>query len=62
MKKIAILGLHLGYGGVEAAIIDEANMLCNDYDVELVSIYKLLDKVPFKINSRVKVVYLSENI
>ena len=27
MKKIAILGLHLNYGGVEQTIINQANML-----------------------------------
>ena len=43
MKKITIFALHLGYGGIENAIINLANMLCDKYEVEIVSIYKLYD-------------------
>ena len=60
MKKIAILGLHLNYGGVEQAIVNQANFLCEKYEVELVIFYKLLDKPAFEIDSRVKVTYLTE--
>lgn len=59
MKKIAILGLHLGYGGVEQAIVNQANMLCDTYEVELVIFYKLLEKPAFKIDPKVKVIYLT---
>ncbi len=60
MKKVVILGLHLGYGGVEQAIINEANMLSNDYDVEVVSIYKVMDFIPFKVQKNVKITYLTD--
>lgn len=59
MKKIAILGLHLGYGGVENAIVNEANMLCEDYDVELVITYKLYSRISYKLNQKVEVKFLT---
>ena len=59
-KKIAILSLHLGYGGVEKAIISLANSLAKlgKYDIEIVSIYKLYEKSVFDIDEKVKVTYL----
>lgn len=59
MKKIAILGLHLYYGGVEQSIITQANALCDNYDVELAITYKMDSKPAFEIDKRVKVVYLT---
>ena len=35
MKKISILSLHLGYGGIEKSITALANLLCEDYEVEI---------------------------
>ena len=60
MKKIVILSLHLGYGGVEKAIISLANSLAktNKYQIEIASVYKLYDEPVFKINENVKVTYL----
>ncbi len=58
MKKIAILGLHLNFGGVEQAIVNQANMLCNDYDVKLVITYKK-DEPSFYIDPKVKIDYLT---
>lgn len=59
-KKIAILSLHLGYGGVEKAITSLANSLAklDKYEIEVVSIYRLFDKPVFDINEAVKVKYL----
>ncbi len=59
-KKISILALHLGYGGVEKAIVSLANSLAklNKYNIEIVSIYKLYDKPVFDINENIKVTYL----
>ena len=39
MKKLTILALHLGYGGVENAVSSLANNLCDAYDIEIVSVY-----------------------
>lgn len=60
MKKVAILGLHLGYGGVEQAIVNLANMLCDQYQVELIITYKVVSEIPYEINSKVKVRYLTD--
>ena len=62
MKKISILSLHLGYGGIEKAITTLANSLCDKYQVEIASTYELYDKPAFDIDSRVKVVYLKEGL
>ena len=63
-KKISILALHLGYGGVEKAIISLANSLAKTkkYDIEIVSIYKLYEKPVFEINEDVKVTYLLSSL
>lgn len=58
MKKITIMALHLGYGGVEKAISDLANALSKDYDVEIVSTYKLYEKPVNDLNTNIKVKYL----
>ena len=59
MKKISILGLHLNYGGVEQAIINQANCLCDKYEVELAITYKLLSKPAFNLSPKVKIKYLT---
>ncbi|MGI6325024.1 MAG: glycosyltransferase [Bacilli bacterium] len=58
MKKITILALHLGYGGIEKAICSLANMLCNNYQVNIVSTYKLYDEPAFDLDEKVSVSYL----
>ena len=58
MKKISILSLHLGYGGIEKSIIALANLLSDNYDVEIACSYKLYDKPAFNLSKKVKVRYL----
>ncbi len=58
MKKITILSLHLGFGGIERSVVSLANILCKKYMVEIVSVYKLYDKPSFDIDDRVDVKYL----
>lgn len=55
MKKVVILSLHLGYGGVEKSVAALANMLVSKYDVEIVCSYKLYDKPRFPIDPKVKI-------
>lgn len=62
MKKVTILSLHLGFGGIEKSIVALANLLCDKYKVEIVSVYKLYDKPVFKIDDRVKITYLLDDI
>ena len=58
MKKITIFSLHLGYGGIERCVVNLANLLCNEYQVEIVSTYKLADTPAFDIDDKVKIIYL----
>lgn len=60
-KKVTILSLHLRVGGIEKAICSLANMLIDDFDVEIVNVYKLCEP-SFYIDPRVKVTYLSTNL
>ena len=60
MKKVTILALHLGYGGIERAITDLANSLVENYCVEIVSTYKVYDKPVNRLDRRIKVKYLTE--
>ena len=54
--------MHLGYGGAEKAIISEANILADKYEVEIACTYKLYDEPAFPLDERVKVTYLSETL
>lgn len=60
MKKITILALHLGYGGIEKCISSLANTLSNNYEVDIISTYKLYDILPFPLNDKIKITYLME--
>ena len=60
MKKISILSLHLGYGGIEKSVVSLANMLVEKYNVEIACSYKLFDEPTFELDKRVKVVYLMD--
>ena len=62
MKKISILSLHLGFGGIEKSVAALANILCDRYEVEIACTYKLYDKPSFFIDSRVKIIYLTEGV
>lgn len=60
MKKVSILSLHLGYGGIEKSVVNLANLLVNDFEVEIISTYKLDHSPAFEINPQVKLTYLIE--
>ena len=59
MKKVSILALHLGYGGIEKSVVSLANLLCEKYDVEIAVCYNLYGKSIFELVNRVKVTYLN---
>lgn len=61
MKKITILALHLGYGGIEKTIVSVANMLSSNYEVEIISTYQIYEKPSFELNDKVHVTYLLPN-
>ena len=56
-KRVGIITLHLGYGGVELSSINLANMLVDDYDVTIINLYK--SEIAFEIDKRVKICALS---
>lgn len=58
LKKVTILALHLGYGGIEKCISMLANALCETNQVEIISTYQLYEKPAFSLNSAIKVQYL----
>ena len=58
MKKISILALHLGTGGIERIVSMLANNLVDEYEIEIASVYKIYDEPFFKLNEKVKVKYL----
>lgn len=57
MKKITILALHLGYGGIERCISDLSNSLSDKYEINIVSTYKIYDMPPYEFNN-IKIDYL----
>jgi len=57
-NKITYLALHLGYGGIESSIVNQVNTLVNDYEVEIVSFYRLKNNLTNRIDDRVKIKYL----
>ena len=58
MKKVSILALHLGFGGIEKCVCALSNMLVDDYEVEILCSYKLLEEPVFELDPRVKIKYL----
>lgn len=59
MKKITFLMLHLNYGGIERQVTTLVNNLCNDYDIEIISLYNLLNgKSFYTLDPKVKVKYI----
>lgn len=59
MKKVTILALHLGYGGIENAITTLANTLSSKYDVEILSVYRLYNEPIYRLSENVRVNYIS---
>lgn len=60
MKKVSILSLHLGYGGIEKSVAALANMLVEKYEVEIACSYKLFEESVFPVDKRVKIKYLTD--
>ena len=58
-NKISILSLHMGYGGIEKTIVTQANMLSKNYETEIICLYKLDNTIPYELNDKVKLIYLS---
>ena len=61
-NKVSILALHLKHGGIETVIVNQANMLSSNYDVEIISLYKTNQELPYEINKNIKITYLMNTI
>lgn len=61
MKNIVILALHLGTGGIENAISSISNILCDKYNVKIISTYKLQDNPAFELDKKIKIEYLIDD-
>ena len=57
-KKVTILALHLGTGGIEKYVCDLSRMLSPKYNVEVISTYKVNEKPSFEFPKEVKITYL----
>lgn len=57
-KEITFFLLHLGYGGIESSVINQANTLIEDYDIKIISFYKLKKNQEKLLDTRAKVKYL----
>ena len=62
-KKVLILALHLGYGGVEKSVTSLANSLAKNtnYEIEIASIYNLYGKSVYNLDEKIKVNYLIDS-
>lgn len=58
MKKITILSLHLGVGGIEKYISSLTKLLESDYEIELIITYKLKEIPAFPFSDKIKITYL----
>lgn len=60
-NKITIFALHLGYGGIEQYLSSLCMMLESNFEIEIISTYKLMDKPAFKFSKGVKITYLIDD-
>ena len=58
MKNIVVLALHLGTGAIENSISSLSNILCEKYNVKIISTYKVQEKPAFTLDKRIKIEYL----
>lgn len=61
-KRVSIIALHLGVGGVEKAIINMANLFAERYEVKIYSVYNMPGSPAFPLDSRVRVKYLLRDV
>ena len=59
MKKITFFMLHLNYGGIEKQVTTLANELSKKYDIEIISLYNILNgKFFYELNENIKLKYI----
>ena len=57
-NEITILSLHLGYGGIEQYVSSLAKMLEDNYKINIIATYKVVDKPPFPFSDKINITYL----
>lgn len=57
-NEITILALHLGYGGIEQYLSSLCKMLEKDFEIKIISTYKLMKKPAFYFNDDIRIKYL----
>lgn len=60
MKKITIISLHLGFGGIEKYISNLCKMLEEDFLIDIICVYKFNDIPAFDFSKNIKIKYLVE--
>ena len=58
IDTINFLMLHTGYGGIESATINSANVLSKKYKVNLISFYNLKNNQEDRINKNINIIHL----
>ncbi|MEG0826001.1 MAG: glycosyltransferase [Bacilli bacterium] len=58
MKKITILALHLGFGGIEKYISTLCQILEEEYDINIICTYKVQNNPAFYFSDKIKINYL----
>lgn len=58
MKKITIISLHLGVGGIEKYISNLCKLLKDDYSINLVITYKTDEQPAFEFDNNISIEYL----
>ncbi len=58
MKKITVLALHLGYGGIEKCIHMLSDSLCDQYQFEIISTYQFEHLKTYSFNEKISIQYL----
>lgn len=59
-KHLEILVFHLGYGGIEQMVSNVVNLLKHDFEISIVSFYKLYEQPIFPIDRSIPITYLYE--
>ena len=54
VKEVNFLALHLNYGGIESATINNANALSKDYKVKIISFYHFKDDLSKNLNKELR--------
>lgn len=58
MHNLIFLVLHLGKGGIETSTINTCNSLVKNYNIKIISFYKVKDNRSYELNKNINVEYI----